>query len=151
MPGFVFTNAKGRVVELYHRAAANEGEIQAIALLSAQLPDDQTLATADTVASLLSESGAQEATNDGYSRQTVTPRPLVINEELQWVTLHTDDITFSEVEAAPGPWGKIILTYVPPKGDDTTSIPLLAYDFGITPDGSDLQAIVTEQGIFEAR
>jgi hypothetical protein len=143
MANIVFNIAKGRVVELYNRVKSGDPANSALILVPIETTDlesDATLIDADTLAALL-EGDTNEQTTMG--RKTLTDSDLA---ELPAPDYDNDryDISLPTVTwtgATGNAISKIAVCYDPDTtgGDDSAIVPLVMFDFAITPDGSDVQ------------
>jgi hypothetical protein len=156
MADFVFNIAKGRVVELYNRVKGNDPANSALILVvlaTTGLESDATLRDKDTLADVVSGT-TNEVTNTNYARKTLTDADLAAwapDDTNDRTDLDLSDQTFSAIAAGDG-WSKLLLCYDPDTtgGTDANIVPLLAWDFVFTPDGSDIQAVVNASGIYRA-
>lgn len=155
MSDFVFNIAKGRVVEYYNRVKNNDpinSALVIVILKTAGLVSDATLLDYDTLSAILA-GASDEATNTGYSRQTISDlssfsfAPDDTNDRFD---LDIGDITFTSI--GTGAWSKLLVCYNPDttSGTDASIIPLTAHDFVITPDGGSIIAQVTSTGFVRA-
>lgn len=157
MADFVFNIAKGRVVEYYNRVENNDPAASAlivVILATAGLEADSVLQDADTLAAVLAGT-TDEATNTGYARKTLTdvelaalPAPDDTNNRFD---IDIPDQTWTAVAAGSG-WSKLLICYDADTGAGTDSniIPLTSHDFVVTPDGSDITAVIAAAGFFRA-
>ena len=157
MADFVFNIAKGRVVEYYNRVKSNDPANSAfivVILATSGLESDATLRDFDTLAAVVAGT-TNEVTNSGYSRKTLTdadlaalPAPDDTNDRFD---IDLPDQTFTAVAAGDG-WSKLLICYDPDTtaGTDANIIPLTSHDFAVTPDGSDITAVIASAGFFRA-
>lgn len=157
MADFVFNIAKGRVVEFYNRVEGNDPTNSAfiiVVLATSGLESDATLKDKDDLAALVSGS-TNEVTNTGYARKVLTdsdlaslPAPDDTNDRYD---IDLPDQTWTAVSAGDG-WSKLVVCYDAntTSGSDSDIIPLCAYDFVVTPDGSDIIAQFNAAGFFRA-
>lgn len=155
MSDFVFNIAKGRVAEFYYRVKNNDGANSALIVVAidANGDTDATMKDRDDLAALLGGT-ANEVTNSGYARKTLTDADLAAfspDDTNDRVDLDIPDQTFLAI-AAGTPWTDIIICYDPDTtgGADSTVIPLTCHDFAVTPDGSDILMQVAAAGFFRA-
>lgn len=155
MADFVFNIAKGRVAELYNRVDTNDPADSAliIVIIDANGDTDATMKDRDTLAALLGGT-ANEVTNGGYARKTLTDSDLTAfapDDANDRVDLDIADQTWTGV-AAGDSWTDLLVCYDNDTtgGDDTNIIPLTSHDFAVTPDGSDITAQVNSAGFFRA-
>lgn len=156
MADFVFNIAKGRVVEFFNRVDTNDPANSAlviVVLATSGLESDATLRDADTLAAVVAGT-TNEVTNTGYARKTLTdaditmPAPDDTNDRFD---LDIADQTWTGVAAGDG-WSKLLVCYDSDTtaGTDANIIPLTAHDFVLTPDGSDITAVINAAGFFRA-
>jgi hypothetical protein len=148
MANFVFNIALGRVAELYNRVKSNDpanSALVVVALATSGLESDATLKDKATLADVVS-GATNEVTNSGYARKVLTDADLVAfatDTGNDRTDLDFGDQTWSAVAAGDG-WSKLIVCYDndTTAGTDANIIPLTAHDFVMTPDGSDIVALV---------
>jgi hypothetical protein len=138
---FTFNVAKGKVAYYTGLPAANDALI-AILLKSSGLETDSTLKDYDDLASLLAGT-SDEATDASYSRKTLTSVTVTVDDTNERVDLDCADITWTALAGAA--IAKLVIVYDPDTttGTDSTVIPIGAFSFDITPDGSDVTAQVS--------
>jgi hypothetical protein len=143
---FVFNIGKGAVAEKI-RDGANLG---ILVLQTTGLEADETLRDYDTVAAMLAGT-SDEPTNTGYARKTVANAgvTLTVDDTNNRVDLDFADQLWAGVAAAGGTWAKVVV-YEDVGGADASRVPLCAYTFDITPDGSDVSMIVNAAGWYRA-
>jgi hypothetical protein len=158
MADFVFNIAKGRVGEFYNRVKGNDPANSAfiiVALKSAGLEADDTLNNYDDLSTLLAAAN-DEATNTGYARKTLTDADLVAfpapDDTGNLFNFDIPDQTWTAVQVTGGAWGKLLVCYDndTTSGTDSNIIPMTAHDFAVTPDGTDIVAVVAAAGFFRA-
>jgi hypothetical protein len=157
MADFVFNIAKGRVVEYYNRVENNDPANSALIVLvlaTSGLESDATLLDKDDVTALVSGT-TNEVTNTNYARKVLTdtqlaalPAPDDTNDRYE---VDIPDQTWTAVAAGDG-WSKLVIAYDSDTtaGTDANIIPLTAHDFVVTPDGSDITAVIAATGFFRA-
>lgn len=157
MADFVFNVAKGRTVEFYNRVKANDPANSAfiiVVLATTGLETDAALKDYATLAAVVAGT-TNEVTNTGYARKTLTdvelvafPAPDNANDRYD---IDMPDQTWTAVAAGDG-WSKFIVCYDSDTtgGTDANIIPCSAHDFIITPDGSDIQAVIAAAGFYRA-
>ena len=165
MADFVFNIAKGRVAEFYNRVQTNDPANSALVitvLATAGLESDDTLKDKDTLADVVSGT-TNEVTNtvngsawSAVGRKVLTDADLValstnLDDTNNWMDLDIPDRTWTAVAAGDG-WSKLVVCYDSDTtaGTDANIIPLTAHDFVVTPDGSDITAVVATEGFFRA-
>lgn len=156
MTDFLFDISRGRTGEFYQRVDSNDGANSALivmVLATSGLETDEVLKGKTTFADIVS-GATNEVTNTGYSRLTITDSglsaytPDTTNHRLR---LDTADFSFGAITAGDG-WSKIVMGYDPDTtaGTDTTVVPMLAWDFVVTPDGTSITAILNTNGFYES-
>ncbi len=158
MSDFVFNIAKGRVGQLYRNVDENNPANSAlivVLLASSGIESDATLIDKDDLAALVS-GATNESTNTGYSRKVLTDSNLAAatpDDTNDRYDFDIPDQTWTAVaNDGTGVIAKLVICY----DNDTTSgadsdiIPLAAYDFSVTPNGSDLTAIINSAGFYRA-
>lgn len=157
MADFVFNIGKGRVAELASRVKNNDPANSAlviVALKASGLEADATLQDYADLASLLAAAN-DEATNTGYARKVLTDADLgtiAPDNTNNRFDVDIPDQTWSEVQATGGGWGKLVVCYDSDTtgGTDANLVPLTAHDYAVTPDGSDLVAVINASGFYRA-
>jgi hypothetical protein len=102
----------------------------------------------------LADADTAEVTNTNYARKVLTDSDLSAfapDDANDWVDLDFADQTWTSV-AAGDAWTDLVICYDSDTtaGTDANIVPLLQYDFAITPDGSDITAQVNSAGFFRA-
>lgn len=154
MADIVFNIAKGRVVELFNRVDTNDPANSALVIVPVDVgaTSDATIRDFDTLAAVLA-GGVTERTTGGWNRKTLTdaditfPAPDDTNDRFD---IDIPDQTWTAVTA--GAVTDLIICYDndTTAGTDSNLIPLTMHDFAITPDGSDVQAVINAAGFFRA-
>lgn len=155
MADFIFNIAKGRFVEFYNRVENNDPTNAAFVLVPVDVggTSDATIRDFDTLAAVLA-GGVTERTTGGWNRKTITdadlaalPAPDDTNDRYD---VDMPDQTWTAVSA--GAVTDLILCYDSDTtaGTDSNLVPVAQYDFAITPDGSDVQAVVNAAGFARA-
>lgn len=158
MADFVFNVALGRVAEFYNRVDSNDPANSAlviVALKASGISSDATLKDLTTLAAVLASGTTAEATNTGYARKTLddtaigTLTPDNTNDRMD---VDIPDQTWTAVQTTGGAWGKLLVCYDNDTtgGTDSNLIPLTAHDFAVTPDGSDITAVIAAAGFYRA-
>ena len=156
MADFVFNIAKGRVAEFYNRVDSNDPANSALViavLATAGLESDAVLKDFDTLSAVVAGT-TNEVTNTGYARKVLTDTDLAalaVDDTNDRIDLDIPDQTWTAVAAGDG-WSKLIVCYDSDTtgGTDANIIPLTAHDFVVTPDGSDITAVIATAGFFRA-
>lgn len=158
MANFVFNISGGQWAEYYRRIKNNDPANSAfivVILATAGLETDAVLQDKDTLADVLSGT-TNEATNTGYARKTLTdadlaavPAPDDTNNRFE---IDIPDQTWAAVAAGDG-WSKLLLCYDPDTtaGTDANIIPISAHDFVVTPDSSDITAVMAAAGVVRSQ
>jgi hypothetical protein len=144
------------VVEYFNRVDTNDPANSAlivVVLATSGLETDAVLKDKDDLAAVVSGT-TNEVTNTGYARKTLTdaditmPAPDDTNDRFD---LDIADQTWTGVAAGDG-WSKLLVCYDSDTtaGTDSNIVPLTAHDFVLTPDGSDITAVIASAGFFRA-
>jgi hypothetical protein len=154
MADFVFNISKGRVAELYNRVKINDPAASALIIVPVDVgaTTDATIKDFDTLAAILA-GGVTERTTGGWNRKTLTDADLAAfaaDDTNDRVDLDIADQTWTAVTA--NVVTDLIICYDndTAAGTDTNLIPLTQHDFAITPDGSDVVAVIAAAGFFRA-
>lgn len=146
MANFEFNIAKGRTTYYCTLPAANDAIIL-IPIETSGLEADSTLKDYDDIATLLAGSSNEQTT---LGRKTITSVTVTVDD-----TNDRTDSDFADpvwVTSAGNAISKLIAAYDPDTtaGTDSSLIPLLAWDFVATPDGTDITGNVTSTGFHRA-
>ena len=153
---FVFNIAKGRVAEFYNRVDTNDpanSALVVVVLATSGLETDAVLRDKDDLAAVVAGT-TNEVTNTGYARKVLTDSDLSalsVDDTNDRIDLDIADQTWTAVASGDG-WSKLIVCYDNDTtgGSDSNIIPLTAHDFVVTPDGSDITAVINAAGFFRA-
>jgi hypothetical protein len=156
MADFVFNVAKGKVSEYASRVNANDPANSALVLVvlaTAGLETDAVLRDKDTLADVLSGT-TNEVTNASYARKVLDQAggiTITVDDANDRVDVDIPDQTWSAIAAGDG-WSKLLVCYDPDTtgGTDASIVPLVALDFVLTPDGTDLMAQLNAAGFYRA-
>lgn len=155
MADFVHNIAKGRVVELYGRVDGNDPANSAliIVVIDANGDTDATMKDRDDLSALLGGT-ANEVTNTNYARKTLTDSDLSAwapDDTNDRVDLDIPDQTWTAVAAGTA-WTDMLVCYDGDTtgGADSNIVPMTNHDFAVTPDGSDITAVIATAGFFRA-
>lgn len=154
MSNFVFDSALGRVVELVRNVKNGSPTNSRLVLLAFNTAAaDSTLRSLTTVTAIESDADTDETTSSG-TRKVIGASDITITVDNtnHRVDIDVVDQTWETPEAGDE-WTDLCLAYDPDNssGDDSDLIPLLWFDFGVTPDGgSDIVAQVNAAGVFRA-
>ena len=150
MANFVFNIAKGRVAEFYNRVDANDpstARLVIIPLESSGLEAQSALEDSATFAEVI-DGATNEQTTMGRKYLTDTElAALAPDNTNNRMDVDIPDITWTA--ATGNAVGALVICYNP-DGADTTLIPLTHHDFAVTPDGSDIVAVIAATGFFRA-
>lgn len=154
MADFVFNIAKGRAVEFFSRVDTNDPANSALIIVPVDVgaTTDATIKDFDTLAAITG-GGVTERTTGGWNRKTLTdaditmPAPDDTNDRFD---IDIPDQTWTAVTA--GTVTDLIICYDNDTtgGTDANIIPISQHDFAITPDGSDVTAVIATAGFFRA-
>jgi|SRR5690348_10497741 len=154
MADFVFNIAKGRITEFYNNIDNNSPANSAFILVPVDVgaTTDATIKDFDTLSAVLG-GGVTERTTGGWNRKTIDDTALAAwtpDDTNDRVDLDMPDQTWTAVSA--GNVTDLILCYDGDTtgGTDANLVPLIQFDFAITPDGSDVVAVVAAAGFFRA-
>jgi hypothetical protein len=153
LSNFAFNISLGRIVEFYNRVDTNDPSASTLVLVvlrTTGLASDATLKDLDTLAQVLSAS--PEVANTGYARKVYTDADLAAfttDDTNDRNALVVANAVWTGVQAGDG-WSKLLMCYSPSAGADSTIIPMLAWDFVVVPDGTDLSAVVPGAGFLWA-
>ena len=154
MADIVFNIAKGRVVEFVSRVDTNDPTNAALIVVPVDVgaTSDATIRDFDTLAAVLA-GGVTERTTGGWSRKTLTDADITLSAPDDTNDRYDVDIpdqTWTAVTA--GAVTDLLICYDSDTtaGTDSNIIPLTMHDFAITPDGSDVQAVIAAAGFFRA-
>lgn len=144
MADFSFNYAKGKWAYYGGLPATNDALI-AVPLEATGLEADDVLNNYTDLASLLASTNVEQT--GGMTRQTLTGVTVTPDNTNNRIELTAANIVFTA--ATGNATGKLIICYDPDTtgGTDADLIPLLAYDFVATPNGSDITAVVNANGL----
>lgn len=138
MANFQFNVSRGASAYYAGLPAANDAWI-AVLLKASGMQGDDAMADHDTLAALLASNTEADFTN--YNRQTLTGVTAVVDDAGNVVDIDCDNPSFTSAGgAANNTLGKLIFAYDADTtgGTDADIIPLYAWDYGVTTDGSTL-------------
>jgi len=152
---FAFNIGKGRAVELYNRVDSNDPANSAliVVIIDAAGDTDATMQDRDDLAALLGGT-ANEVTNSGYARKTLTDADLTAfapDDTNNRIDLDIPDQTWTGVAAGTA-WTDMLVCYDndTTSGTDSSIIPLSCHDFSVTPSGTDITAQINAAGFYRA-
>jgi hypothetical protein len=144
---FIFNIAKGRVAELYNRVDTNDPANSAIIVVPVDRggATDATLKDLDTLQQVLAL--VTERTTGGWNRKTLTDTELAAlapDDANDRMPLDLPDLTWTSVTS--GTVTDLIICYDndTTSGTDANIIPLTCHTFAITPDGSNVVAVIND-------
>jgi hypothetical protein len=138
---FVFNIAKGAFVEKVRDGAAN-----LLCLLLIAADTDDIMRDTDEVQALLA-TGANEAVDASYARKTAITGTIVVDDTNNRVDVDFPDQTWAALAGAA--ITDLVVAYQE-SAADTGRVPLTLHDFSITPDGSDVTAVLNAAGFARA-
>lgn len=154
MANFVFNIAKGRVAEFVNRVKANDpatARLVIIPLETSGLESQANLQDSDNITEVL-----DGATNE----QTTMGRKFLTDSDLAAGAGSTPDDTNDRMDvdipditwsAATGnAISALVIGYDPNSSADSAIIPLTHHDFVVTPDGTDIVAVINAAGFYRA-
>src|SRR3954466_4648077 len=143
MADFVFNIAKGKVKYYCELAAANDALVFSM-IETTGLEADATLKDYDNL-SLLYAGTSNEPTGGTYVRKSITSATITVDDVNERVDIDIADQTWTALTTTGNAAvSALVISY----DDDTTSgtdaniIPLTKHDFVLTPDGSDVTAVI---------
>lgn len=151
MANFVFNIAKGRVAQLVTNVENNSPAgccLRVIPLESSGL---------ETQSALQDSLWFSEVVDGATNAQTTMARKQVLAAGIQleldttndWYDLNMDDITWTA--ATGNAVGALVICYDATGADaDGALLPLTYHDFAVTPDGSDIVAVIAAEGFYRA-
>ena len=155
MASIVFNISKGRVAELHDRVKNNDPANSAliVVIIDAAGDTDATMQDRDDLAALLGGT-ANEVTNSGYARKTLTDADLTAfapDDTNNRIDLDIPDQTWTGVAAGTA-WTDMLVCYDndTTSGTDSSIIPLSCHDFSVTPSGTDITAQINAAGFYRA-
>ncbi len=156
MADLVCNIAKGRVAEYHNRVKVGDPAAARLYIIpiSAGAVTDAQLTDADDFAAMVTL-GVTERTSNGWNRKeltaallsTVTPDDT--NDRMD-VDIPTDPV-WTAVAGAGGAATDLVICYASVASPTNAQLlPLTVHDFAVTPDGSDITAVVNAAGYFRA-
>jgi hypothetical protein len=159
MADLVCNIAAGRFAELYNRVDTNDpaNSTLVVAIFNVTggaAAEDAAIRDADTLAAIEALANVAEVTNAGYSRKVLTDADIVAfapDDVNNRVDVDIPDQTWTGV-AAGSAWSKLVIGYDNDStaGTDAAIVPLTIHDFPVTPDGSDITAVIAAAGFARA-
>ena len=151
----IFNIALGRVAELYNRVDLNDPTNAVLTIVVVVSTDtDATVKDIDDLLALLALALTAEVTNTNYARIELVDTDLAAfapDDSNDRVDLDIADQTWTAVAAGDN-WTDLVICYDADStgGTDVNIVPLCWYDFVITPDGSDITAVINTAGFYRA-
>lgn len=137
----MFNIAKGAFAEKVRDGAANIG-----VLLLKVADTDGVMQDFATVATLLAGT-ADEATDASYARKTAITGTITVDNTNDRVDVDIPDQTWT---ALAGAAITDLVVFYEDAAADATRVPLTLHDFAVTPDGSDVTAVINASGFARA-
>jgi hypothetical protein len=151
MANFVFNIAKGKVGGFYDRVNDNDPSTSRLIVIPVEASGLQTQAVLEDMDTI--DAVFAGATNE----QTTLGRKYLTDAELAASapddTNNRFDLDIPDIIWTAGTGNAVaglIIAYDPASGADSTLIPLTYHDFAVTPDGSDIVAVIAATGFFRA-
>lgn len=155
MSDFVFNIAKGKIREYHDRVAGNDPTNAAFVIVAINTATaDATLIDLDTLAAVLADGGTVEAANTGYARIVLDDGDLSASspdDGNDVVDLDFADLDFGAITDDDVDWTDLVFCYDSDTtgGTDANIIPMIQFDFAISIDGSQVQALLNAAGYLE--
>lgn len=143
----VFNISKGKIAYYAGLPAANDALILVLCK-AAGLVADGTLKDYDDLGTLLA-GATDEADFTNYSRKTLTTVVVTVDDTNDVVNIDCDDVTYTSAGGATNnTMGKALIVYDPDTttGTDSTVIPIAAYSYDGTTDGSTIVLTMPANG-----
>jgi hypothetical protein len=143
MADIVFNVAKGKAAEKVADGATVVGVLLLKIVESDALMKDRT-----TVADLLA--GSTEANFTNYARKTALTGTVTVDQANDWVTISIPGQTWAAAGGGTNNTLAKLVVFYEEAAADATRIPLVALDFVVTTDGSDLAVTFNAAGFYKA-
>lgn len=152
----VFNIAKGRAGQLCKNVDDNSPAASrlVVRVFDMGAETDNTIKDCDTLQAVIDLAGSTERTTNGWTPKYLSDTDVAwaVDDtgDKAWVDVVTD-ITWTAVAGAGGASTALVFCY-DASGSDTDSVllPLVSLLFPVTPDGSDVTAVVAATGIYSA-
>jgi hypothetical protein len=161
MPDFAFNRSLGRPVQfaelILGSAAPYANAAFILEAINAGGATDATLKDLDDFAAIEANASVAEATNAGYARKVIdeTGEGLTVtyDDTNDRVDIDINDMTWTGVATSPGAWTDLIFGFDndTTAGTDANILPVSQHDFAVTPDGSDITAVIATGGFYRAQ
>jgi hypothetical protein len=151
MADFVFVISKGRVAEFSERVNNNDpatARFCIVPLEASGLEAKAALEDSLTLAEVLDGTTNEQTTMGRKYLTDADLGALLPDMTNNWMDVDMPDVTWSA--ATGNPLGAVVICYDPTGGADSTIIPIGHCDFVVTPDGTDITAIVNIEGFYRA-
>lgn len=155
MANLVLNIALGRSAELYNRVDTNDPANSALIIVVFNTSAaDSVIKDLDTIAAIEADANTAEVANSGYARKVLTDADIVAfapDDTNDRVDLDIPDQTWTAVAAGTA-WTDLCVAYDSDTtaGTDANIVPMTWHDFAVTPDGSDIVAVIAATGFFRA-
>lgn len=154
MADFVFNIAKGRVAQLAKNVDdGNPANSRLVMIVFNSAATDAVLRDLDTVAAIEADANTAEVGNTNYARKVLGAADVTItvDDTNDRVDIDITDQTWTAVAAGTA-WTDVCIAYDADNtaGTDSDLIPLTWHDFSVTPDGSDITAVINAAGFYRA-
>lgn len=143
MADIVFNVAKGKAAEKVADAATVVGVLLIKTAESDALMKDRTTLT-DVLA------GSTEANFTNYARKTGLTGTVTVDQANDWVTISIPSQTWAAAGGGVNNTLAKLIVFYEEAAADATRIPLVALDFVVTTDGTDLQVTFNAAGFYKA-
>lgn len=154
MADFLFNRAKGRVTEWAERVNANDPANSVLLVVPYNTSaTDATLKDLDTVAAIEADGNTAEVPSVGGSRKSLDNTAgitITYDDTNDRVDVDIPDQTWTGVTGTA--WTDLLVAYDSDStgGADSAILPATFHDFPVTPDGSDVTAVIATAGFFRA-
>lgn len=151
MSDFVFNIAKGRVAELYNRVKQNDPATARLVIIPLEangLEAQAVLQDKTSITDLLSGTTNEQPTMGRKYLTDTDIAALAPDQVNDRMDVDIPDITWAA--AAGNNVGAIVIAYDPDQSGDGAIIPLTHHTFAVTPDGSDIIAVIASTGFYRA-
>lgn len=155
MADFAHNIAKGRAHELVRRVNLNDPAASGLVVAVINTTEtDLNLKRLDDFAAIEANGLTAEVTNAGYARKVLTDVSsitVLVDDTNDRVDLDFPDQTWTGVAAGTA-WTDVQVGYDADiaVGTDAAITPISQHDFPITPDGSDITAVINAAGFYRS-
>lgn len=147
MADLVFNISKGEVKKYAKLDGGVNDALIVVPIEATGVETDDTINNYDDLAALLAAANNEQTT---MGRKTITSVTITVDDTNNRVDLDIADQVWA---AATGNGvGDLFIGYDPDTtaGTDSTIVPLTWHDFAVTPDGSDITAVINSAGFYRA-